>query len=151
MALIKINIRLFFISCLLLSIPTLLHAEQIVDGTYVGWKQLSDLSPYDKSEKWYHEHILKINRNSILIEASTTSVKNGKIQYSSSTGGFYVYKGTIFNKNNKTYVKLQIQSCDYCPQPAEGKFQENEYEIYFRDELTFIINDVLYVFQKPEN
>ena len=146
----KIDIKLFFISCFLFSIPTLLHAEHIVDGTYIGWKQLSDLSPYDKSEKWYHEHILKINRNSILIEASPRSVKNGKIQYSSSTGGFYIYTGTIFNKNNKKYVTIQIQSCDYCPQPIEGKFPKNEYEIEFRDELTFIINNVLYVFQTLE-
>jgi len=151
MALFKNDIRLFLISCLLLAIPTILHAEDIVDGTYIGWEQLSDLSPYDKTEKWYHEHILKISGNKLFIEASPRSLKNGKIQYSSSTGGFYVYKGTIFDKDNKKYVKLKIQSCDYCPQPVDGDFPENEYEIEFKDELTLIINNVLYVFQKLEN
>ena len=147
----KIVIILFLINCMLVASPTLLHAVEIVNGTHIGWKQLPDLSPHDKSEKWYREHTLKIKGNNLSIEASPRSVKNGGIMYSASTGGFYSYEGTIFNKNNKKYVRIKIISCDYCPRPINGNFPENDHEIIMKDQLTFVINNVFYVFQKPED
>ena len=153
MTLNKTVISLLIILCMLLTIPTTLHAEEIVDGIYIGWEPSPDISPDVKSDKWFHGHTLKVKGNKLYIETYPVWVKNGEITYSASDGAFYSYEGTIFSKNNKSYVKLKMISCDYCVRPIndDSKVEESKtIEIIMKNELSFVINNVLYIYQNPE-
>ncbi len=122
-------------------------ADEIIDGIYIGWEKASDISPYDKSEVWYHQHKLTIDGNSANIEASPRSIKNDKIKYSSSEGGFYTYKGAIFMRDGRRFIRLRIVNCDYCPRPVTGLWPDREYPIHFKNEVSFEFNSVIYVLQ----
>jgi hypothetical protein len=136
---------------LLSIIASEINANEIVEGVYIGWKKISDLSPYDKGEVWYHEHKLVVKGNEIKINAFPRVIKNGRLNYSASDGGFYTYEGKIYNDNNKKpYVKLKVINCDYCPVPVSGKWPENNYSIVIENEVTFVFGSVRYVLQEAK-
>ena len=135
---------------LLLFNSTISLADELIDGIYIGWKKISDISPNDKSEVWYHEHKLIIKGNAIRIEAAPRSIKNGKLMYSASDGGFPTYEGKIFYKNGGKFIKLRVIKCDYCGRPVSGKWPEREFPIDLENEVTIVFDSVRYVLQEAE-
>lgn len=129
---------------------TVSFSGEIVDGKYIGWKKISDITPYDKNEVWYHEHKLIIKGKTVSIEATPISIKNGRLVYSESDGGFYTYKGQIFVRSNKNYIKLRIIDCDYCPKPVSGKWPEREYPLHSTNPVSFEFDSVLYILEEAK-
>ncbi|MDH3976645.1 MAG: hypothetical protein OEV42_20470 [Deltaproteobacteria bacterium] len=142
----KVIISIIF---LLVCIASPLNASEIINGTYIGWKKIGDLSPHDKSEVWYHEHKLTIKGGAATISASPRTIKNGKLFYSASDGGFFKYEGKIIFGANQPEIVIKVVDCDYCGKPVGG-WKEKKYPITIEDEVSFIFNSVRYMLQKSE-
>jgi len=55
---------------LLIFTAPILSANEIINGSYIGWKKISDLSPHDKTEVWYHEYNLNIKGDKVIISVA---------------------------------------------------------------------------------
>lgn len=135
---------------LLSVLTTEIWAGEIVEGVYIGWEKISDISPHDKSEVWYHEHELVVKNDKVIIKASPIAIKNGQLTYSASDGGFYTYEGKIHYKNNDPIIKIKIVNCDYCPVPVAGKWPEKVFNIIIENEVSFVFDSVRYVLKETK-
>jgi hypothetical protein len=124
--------------CLLALVPTPVPANTTIDGKYIGWKPLQQFEG-----KWFHKHQLELSGDQFTLKTSPRVVKKGKIWSSAADGGFYTYKGKIFRKGKKLFVKMKVVECDYCGKPR--KFPEEIFEVILENDVTLLINNVRYV------
>jgi len=93
--------------------------HRIASGTYRGTELISIASDnrfwpgifkpdsnIDKSgNQWYHDVTIVIKKDSATIIKKPFYIKDGRKNYSSSSGGFYYYKGDIeYDKKDKTFT-----------------------------------------------
>jgi hypothetical protein len=71
---------------------------------------------YDAPRKWYHENLLRIDKDSFFIYKMPVQMHGKKIAYSASDGAFYYYFGTATQTDTGTIVTLTMNNCDYCGQ-----------------------------------
>ena len=102
-------------------------AQSKLDGVYQGMEEIAWTDSQgirhnailsQDSSKWYHENILIIRADSIFLDQCPIHFKNGKKWYSASSGGFYSYAGIIIKGDSSLIAKLNLLSCDYCPEDA---------------------------------
>ena len=83
--------------------------------------------------KWFHEVIIKIKKDSVRISKKPFFIKDGLKNYSNSLGGFYYYKGDIeYDKENKSFtIFSSLDSCSFCPKLATAtpRFSRVSYEL----------------------
>jgi hypothetical protein len=120
-----------------------LYAQKIPAGLYKGleiitvtpdktayWPGVYNFGPraYDVKgkpdsleEKWFHEVSIMVTDSILTIHKKPVTIKNGIKTYSDSTGGFYSYKGRLYNVNDTTInVHGALINCTFCPRGATG-------------------------------
>jgi hypothetical protein len=127
----------------LMSFATTALGGELIEGTYIGWKPLEDLTPDVPGDSWFRVHRLTLKGKELTIEASPKIIEKGKVWSSSSDGGFLTYKGMIYEKEGVTRVKLRVVHSDYLGIP-KGGWPELDHEIKELTKVSFIIDTVTY-------
>lgn len=102
--------------------------------------------PFDTSETpgqtWYHQNALQISGNELRLYKAPVHCQDGKLQWSSSDGGFLWYKGAI----SGGIATLAFVDCDYCAKPTDrsSTFYRFSLPISFPSSGTVKLGDVVY-------
>lgn len=85
-------------------------------GTFVGLVPIKDFGdPAKPNYKWYHLSELTFSDDSVCLELTPIAIYKKDTIFSATDGGFYSYAGTIRTLKGSTFVDLNLNSCDYCP------------------------------------
>lgn len=107
-------------SCLIIAVITLIACNRgNTDGVYVGFEEMSSVTPYDSLRKWYHKNNLSVEGDSVFLYQQPISIYKNDTAFSASDGGFYYYKGTIVLKADSIEIDLLRTGCDYCAEPVK--------------------------------
>jgi len=89
------------------------------NGMYVGFEEMSSVTPHDSLNKWYHKNNLSIEGDSVFLYQSPVAINKSDTSYSVSDGGFYYFSGLIELKGNSVSIDLLQTGCDYCGEPVK--------------------------------
>jgi len=121
--------------------------KRITNGSYKGTELISvssdnrlwpgvfqpDLNVDSLGNKWFHEVIIKIKKDSVRISKKPFFIKDGLKNYSYSLGGLYYYKGVIeYDKEDKSFtIFSSLDSCRFCPKLATAtpRYSYESYEL----------------------
>ena len=95
---------------------SLLLAQTIAAGLYIGREKMSNLSP-GRNARWYHENLLLVDNDSFFLYKSPIQIIKKRKIYSASDGGFYYYYGKSARTDSGMIVRLTRHNCDYCAMP----------------------------------
>ena len=88
------------------------------DGTYGGMESMPNLSPDKPKTRWFHQNILLIKGDTVILSKSPVYFENGRKFYSASTGGFFTYRGTIGLAAHRWRLELLLTEYEYAPVPV---------------------------------
>lgn len=125
----------------------LAQGQPLIDGSYIGWQPLGDLTPDEDGDAWFRIHHLKVKGDAISIEASPRVIKAGKVIASASEGGFLTYKGELYRRGEEVRIKMRVVEAQYVPVPADG-WPELDLPITIKDKVTFTLDNVIYTLQQ---
>ena len=105
----------FFCFCLVRCAP---GAE--LNGLWIGFERMSEMPPEQKGDRWYYENHLTIADGAVRLEKMPVFRRKGRLVYSASEGAFPVFRGQLALRGGVTVAVLEIESCDYCGEIADG-------------------------------
>jgi hypothetical protein len=124
--------------------------HSLVQGVYTGWKPHEDLTPDDKSDSWFRIHKLTVKGQSVVIQASPRTIRDGEVFASASDGGFLTYKGTLYKKGGELRIKMRVVKADYVGAP-DGGWPELDLPVQIKDQVSFKLDGVTYLLQGRED
>ena len=99
-----------------------IHVRKATEGMLVFYpgRYIQNVeNSIDKS--WFHQVTISIYNDSVTILRIPIFVKDNKIFYSDSTGGFYHYKGTVVRlADSSIVIRADLDSTRYVPRYTTG-------------------------------
>ncbi|MDB5206644.1 MAG: hypothetical protein JWR72_1719 [Flavisolibacter sp.] len=115
--------KIFYIAFFLFFWSSLIAASQpLPNGLFVGYERMfvgkaqqranTDFYPgmqatnlqYSCDGSWFHQVTIIIHNDSVSILKQPIQIKNNKIVFSDSTGGFYHYIGSVISRKHSTLL-----------------------------------------------
>jgi hypothetical protein len=91
-----------------------------INGLWLGYERMPEMRPEQKGDRWYYENRLSIADDVVRLEKLPVFRRKGRLMYSASDGAFPVFRGQLALRGGATVAVLEIESCDYCGQLADG-------------------------------
>ena len=108
-------------------------------GIIKPWSNIKDTL----NRQWFHEVIITVKGSQVTITKTPFYVKDGSMQFTDSTGGYYYYKGDVdYDKKDKTFnIFCSLSSCKFCPKTATATplYTYESYEIR-RQKKKLVVN-----------
>jgi hypothetical protein len=113
---------------LLISCSTDLARSAEMEGLWLGYEPIPNISPNEKDALWFYENRLTVLDGVVRLDKLPVwkRLKDKRLTYSAADGAYPSFKGRLDFRDGGAVARLEIVSCDYCGEIRDSTSPERK-------------------------